>query len=84
MSTALRKRLVLILSMLLVACTVIAVGLFGFAGASTSFSLSEMELTIEEGGEVFVDEDGKSGLRFTIKTPISDYESLMEPSIIMM
>ena len=79
MSTALRKRLVLILSMLLVACTVIAVGLFGFANASTSFSLSEMELKMETSGEIMVDgENGKDGLKFTMKTPLGDYEELVE------
>ena len=79
MSIALRKRLVLILSMLLVACTVIAVGLFGFANASTSFSLSEMELKMETSGEIMVDgENGKDGLKFTMKTPLGDYEELVE------
>ena len=76
MSKSVKNKIVVILAMLLVSCVFIGVGVFGFAGASTPFTLSQFDVEMEDAKVMIDGEDGKDGLTFTIKTSVGDYEGL--------
>ena len=76
MSKAIKNRLVVLLSVMMIACVSIGVGVFGFAGASTPFTINDFELGKVSASVMIDGVDGKDGLTFSVKTSLEDYDGL--------